>query len=117
MSVSFSDFYDADQAREISLGGGAPLGIILTEIDYIKEHIDVVVLSGALSITVANVTPMTNSTVYFNAWNDPTTYSDDASVLARIRMDAVIRYFSALGYRVQRQRIGITNFFQWLISW
>ena len=117
MATEFTDFYDANQARDISLGGGAALGVILTEIDYLKEHIDITALSGGLSVTVAHDTTMTNSTPYFNAWNDPAVYIDDTSVLNRMRMDAVIRYFSALGYRVQRFRVGTTNFFQWVISW
>jgi hypothetical protein len=117
MATEFSDFYDANQAREISLGGGAALGVILTEIDYLKEQIDLAALSGALSITIVGATTMTNSTPYFNAWNDPVMFSDDTSVLNRMRMDAVIRYFSALGYRVQRMRVLTTNFFQWIISW
>jgi hypothetical protein len=117
MATDFTDFYDANQARDISLGGGAALGVILTEIDYLKEHIDITAMSGGLSITVANATYMTDSTAYFNAWNDPNTYADDTSTLNRMRMDAVVRYFSSLGYRVQRQRVGTTNFFQWLISW
>lgn len=116
-TTNFTDFYDADQARNIALGGGAALGVILTEIDYIKEHIDAASPGGGLSITVAGVTTMTLSSAYFNAWNDPITYSDDTSVLDRSRMDAVIRYFSALGYRVQRQRVGTTDFFQWVVSW
>jgi hypothetical protein len=115
--VLFSDFYDASNARDIALGGGAAMGVILTEIDYIKENIDTAAAASGLSVTIAGATTMTNSTGYFNAWNDPLTYSDDTSVLYRIRMDSVIRYFSALGYRVQRQRVGVTDFFQWVISW
>jgi len=117
LATSFTDFYDASQARDIARGGGAPLGDILIEINYLKAQIDGQVPGGGLSVTVANATPMTESSVYFNAWSDPATYTDDASTLARSRMDAVIRYFSALGYRIQRQRVGTTNFFQWLISW
>jgi hypothetical protein len=117
MYVSYSDFYDADQARDIAVGGGSPLGVVLTEINYLKEQIDLTATGAGLSITVANATTMTNSTGYYNAWNDPLTYSDTGSQLERLRMDAVIKYFSALGYRVQRQRVGTTQFFQWLISW
>ena len=117
MATIFTDFYDASQARDISMGGGAPLGIVLTEIDYIKEQIDTTAPSGGLSVTIAGETDMTNSTQYFNAWNDPVAYSDDASALYRMRMDAVVGYFSRLGYRVQRRRVGTTDFFQWLISW
>ncbi len=117
LGTTFTDFYDASQARDIARGGGAPLGVILTEINFIKEQIDSATPGGGLSVTIVNQTTMTNSTVYFNAWNDPATYTDDASTLARSRMDAVIRYFSALGYRVQRQRVNTTNYFQWVISW
>lgn len=116
MTTIFSDFYDASQARDISMGGGAPLGVVLTEINYIKEQIDTTTPTG-LSVTIAGATTMTNSTPYFNAWNDVVTYSDDASTLYRMRMDAVIKYFSALGYRVQRLRVGTTNFFEWIVSW
>jgi hypothetical protein len=117
IGVSFTDFYDAQQARDIARGGGAPLGVVLTEISYLKLQIDTNAPGGGLSITVANATTMTQSTDYFNAWDDPVTYSDDGSVLDRSRMDAVIRYFSALGYRVQRQQVGVTSFFQWVINW
>jgi hypothetical protein len=117
LGTVFTDFYDASQARDIARGGGAALGEILTEINYLKSQIDGQAPGGGLSVTVANATPMTMSTVYFNAWNDPLSYTDDASVLARSRMDAVIRYFSALGYRVQRVRVGVTDFFEWIISW
>lgn len=115
--TNFTDFYDAAAARDIARGGGAPLGDILTEINFLKAQIDGATPGGGLSVTVASLTPMTQSTAYYNAWSDPATYTDDASVLARSRMDAVIRYFSALGYRIQRQRVGTTNFFQWVISW
>src|ERR1700733_7279428 len=117
MSVSFSDFYDAIQARDIAIGGGNPMGIVLTEINFLKVQIDTTAFASGLSVTIANVTTMTNSTDYFNAWNDPLTYSDPASQLYRLRMDNVLRYFAALGYRVQRQRVGTTNYFQWVISW
>jgi hypothetical protein len=115
--VIFTDFYDAAQARNISRGGGAPLGVILTEIDYLKIQIDDTVVTSGLSIIVAGATTMTSSTLYFNAWNNPLMYTDDASVLARSRMESVIRYFTTLGYRVQRQRTGTTDAMQWLISW
>lgn len=115
--TSFSDFYDASQARNIALGGGAPLGDILTEIDYLKEQIDTAAPMSQLSVTVSNSTVMTNSEDYYNAWADPNTYADDLSVLYRARMDNVVRYFSILGYRVQRQRVNTTNFFQWVVSW
>lgn len=115
--TNFTDFYDASQARNIALGGGAPLGVILTEIDYIKEQIDVAAPAGGLSVTITGATTMTNSTAYYHAWVDPLTYTDDTSVLDRSRMDAVIRYFSALGYRVQRRRVLTTDFFEWVVSW
>lgn len=113
----FTDFYDAAQARDIARGGGAPLGVILAEINYIKQQIDIAAPAGSLSVIIVAATTMTNSTPYFQAWYDPITYSDETSALLRSRMDAVIRYFSALGYRVQRQRVDITDFFQWHISW
>jgi hypothetical protein len=116
-SVNFSVFYDADQAREIAIGGGAPLGVVLTEINYIDEQIDITAAASGLSVTIVGTTTMTNSTPYFNAWNDVVTYSDSASQLYRLRMDAVIKFFSRLGYRVQRQRVGITDFFEWILSW
>lgn len=117
MAVLFSDFYDASQARNIAQGGGAPLGVTLNEINYIKSQIDAAAPAGALSVTIAGASDMTNSTDYYNAWNDPLTYTDDASVLARARMDSVVRYFSSLGYRVQRKRVATTNYFEWIISW
>lgn len=116
MSTSFTDFYDASQAHDISTGGGAPLGVILTEINAIKLSIDTDAPT-ALSTTLTNETTMTSSSVYYNAWADPLVYTDDASALARTRMNAVIRYFAALGYRVQREREGTQNRFQWVISW
>lgn len=117
MGVIFTDMYDASQARSIAQGGGAPLGIVLSEINYLKGKIDGAAPLGGLSVTIVGETDMTNSTDYYNAWNDPLTYTDDTSVLCRVRMDAVIRYFSALGYRVQRKRVGTTNFFEWVLSW
>jgi hypothetical protein len=202
IGVSFTDFFDAMQARDIARGGGAPMGIILREINYLKEQIDTVVSSSGLSVTVgiggysvaaatnisggagysvndiltilggsgaplAQITvnavaegfitsysvsqigsytirppdpvavsggtginaifditwntigagsPMTADTNYYYAWSDPVTYSQDLFVLNRSRMDAVLRYFSTLGYRVQRQRVLTTDFFQWVIS-
>lgn len=115
--TTFTDFYDASQARDIARGGGAPLGVILTEINFIKEAIDSTTPGGGLTTIIAGLTTMTNSTVYFFAWHDPAMYTDDASVLARSRMDAVIRYFSVLGYRIQRRRVQTTNFFEWAITW
>jgi hypothetical protein len=201
IGTTFTDFYDAMQARDIARGGGAPLGIILTEINILKANIDLLAAQGGLSLTIGSAfsaisatlgtagtgyepndiltlaggtftgqaaqifinttdsgviltftitedgaysvvptnpvtttggsgvgatfnvtwsqlsTPMTATSSYFNAWYYPLQYSDDGSVLCRSRMDAVIRYFSALGFRVKRERVGITNFFQWMISW
>lgn len=117
VGTTFSDFYDASQARDIARGGGAPLGVILTEINYLKEAIDTTTPGGGLSVTVAGLTTMTMSSVYFFAWHEPAMYVDDASVLARSRMNAVVQYFSTLGYRAQRQRVLTTNFFQWMITW
>src|SRR5580692_8311656 len=104
IGTTFTDFYDAMQARDISRGGGAPLGVILLEINYLKAQIDTAAQAGGLSITVIGSTAMTEDTNYYYAWSDPVTYSEDLYVLDRSRMDAVIRYFSAIGYRVQRQR-------------
>ncbi len=114
--TNFSDFYDSVQARNIAIGGAAPLGVVLTEINYLKEQIDLSAAGQGLSITVASATVMTNSTQYFYAWFDPLAYADSTSQLCRLRMDAVIRYFSSLGYRVQRLRVGTTNYFEWIIS-
>lgn len=118
MSTLFTDFYDASMARNIAMGGAAALGVVLAEINYIKTQIDTAAPAGGLSVTItAPATTMTNSTAYYNAWFDPLTYTDDTSVFDRSRMDAVVKYFSALGYRVQRQRNGTNNNFQWVISW
>jgi hypothetical protein len=117
MTANFTDFYEASQARDIARGGGSALGVILTEINAIKILIDTNAPTGALSTTIINSTTMTSSSVYYNAWNDPVFYTDDASVLARSRMDAVIRYFTSLGYRVQRQREATQNRFEWIFSW
>jgi len=117
MAVLFTDFYDASTARCIAQGGAAALGDILVDINYIKAQIDLAAPNEGLSVTVTDATPMTTSSVYFNAWNDANAYVDDASVLARSRMDAVVRYFSALGYRVQRHRVEVTDFFEWHVSW
>ncbi len=117
MAVLFTDFYDASQARCIAQGGASALGDILEEINYIKQQIDLTAPNEGLSVTVTGATPMTSSSDYFNAWNDANAYVDDTSVLCRSRMDAVVRYFSALGYRVQRNRVDVTNFFEWHVSW
>jgi hypothetical protein len=114
---NFSDFYDSSQARDIARGGGSALGVILTEINFLKELIDTTAITGGLSITVVGATTMTNSSDYYHAWSDVVTYWQDNFVLDRSRMDSVMRYFSALGYRIQRQRTGTTDFFQWVISY
>ena len=113
----FTDFYDSGQARAIATGGAAALGDVLTEINYIKAQIDEAATASGLSVTIAGSTPMTSTTSYFFAWFDPSAYTDDTSVLDRSRMDSVIRYFSALGYGMRRERVGTTNYFQWIIKW
>jgi hypothetical protein len=113
----FTDFYDAGQARNIATGGASALGEVLTEINYIKAQIDQAATASGLSVTIAGSTPMTSTSSYFFAWNDVAAYTDDTSVLNRSRMDSVVRYFSALGYRMRRERVGTTNYFQWVITW
>ena len=116
-ATGFTDFYDAQTARQIATGGAAPLGVVLTEINYIKTQIDTVTVSGALTLTVTNVTPMTQQAVYYEAWTDPNLYQDDPHNLARLRMDQVILYFTRNGYSVRRQREGVANRLQWVIRW
>jgi hypothetical protein len=114
--VGFTDFYDASVARQISVGGGAPMGDVLAEINFIKTSIDDSAATG-LSVTITNATTMTQGQVYFEAWSDPTTFSDDAHKIARAKMDGVVSYFARLGYNVRRLREGVNNRFQWTVSW
>lgn len=115
--VGFTDFYDAQTARQIAMGGGSPLSVILSEINFIKTNIDTAAAAGGLSLTVTAATTMTNGTVYFEAWSDATTFQDDPHNLARARMDAVIAYFQRLGYAVKRQQNSTFNQIIWVIKW
>lgn len=115
--VGFTDFYDASTARQIAMGGGASMAAILEEINAIKTGIDTGAAAGALSFTLTNDSTMTSSSVYYNAWANPAQYQDDADKLARARMDAVVTYFSRLGYTISRQREDTENRFEWVVKW
>lgn len=114
--VEYDGFYGAARARQIALGQASGTNDILVEINQIQELIDTAASGGNLEITVT-ATPMAANTAFFESWNDP--YSNDtaADKLNREKMNYVINYFSRLGYSVKRQRVGITNFFQWIIGW
>lgn len=115
--VGFTDFYDATTARNIAVGGAAPMGLVLTEINYIKANIDTTTAAAGLTLTVVNVTAMTQGTVYYEAWVDPAVYTTDAHKLARLRMEQVIAYFARLGYAISRDRDGSNNRIKWTVKW
>lgn len=115
--VGFTDFYDASTARQIAAGGGAPLTVVLSEINAIKVAIDTAAPGGALTVSIINSTTMTQGATYYEAWADPTVNQTDAHNLARLRMDNVVRYFARLGYVIRREREGSNNRLSWILSW
>lgn len=117
MSLILDGFYDAKTARDIATGGAAAATVVLTEINALQVAVNTAASTSHLETLVINSTTMTRSADYYNAWNDPQTYNDDAANLARARMDKVINYFTRIGYRIKREREGVNNRFQWKIKW
>jgi len=114
-------FYDASTARSVSIGARASVSVILTEITALKLAVDAAAFSGNTTATVSTTT-MATSLSYFTAWSDPYNTANTSIYTAqRAAMDAVIRYFSKLGYDISRKRgtqIDPTlNSFTWIINW
>lgn len=114
--VEFDGFYSAARARQIAMGQSSASNIILAEISLLQGLVDAAAAVGLLNVINSN-TPMTLSAAYFNSWNDPFNYATAADELNRAQMAQVVNYFSRLGYYIRRQRVGVTNFFAWNISW
>jgi len=117
MGLILDGFYDAKTARDIATGGAAAATVVLTEINALQVAVNSAAAGSALRTLVVNTTTMTQRSVYYDAWNDPQTYNDDASNLARARMDRVVNYFTRLGYSIKREREGVANRIQWNIKW
>ena len=118
-------FYDAATAREITIGSGAGSGgAVLKEINDIETIIDAQVVAGNLRVDVTTTDMAQNTGLdYYTAWaensaTDPESAVYDANAAkAREQMSRVIAYFTRLGYIIRRERVGVTNFFQWTIRW
>lgn len=115
-------FYDAPAARRLamsamSVGGPGWNSDVLTEVNSLQISVEFAATGGNLEVIITDSTTMTQSPDYFNAWNDPANYDSDLDRLRRSNMNAVINYFSRLGFVVKRDRSGILNQFDWKISW
>jgi len=116
-------FYDAARARQIAMGLASGSNLLLAEINTLQTQVDAAASSGSLEVTVGTSssatvsTAMTVSADYFNAWNNPYVYDTATHKLARETMNFVVNYFSRLGYAIKRSREGVTNNFNWKITW
>lgn len=115
--VEYDGFYDAARARQIAMGQSSGNSDVLTEINDLQGLVDSAAASGTLETIVAGITTMTSSASFFDSWNDP--YNNDTPVdqLNRVKMNYVVNYFSRMGYTIRRNRIGLSNTFEWRIKW
>ncbi len=115
--VEYDGFFDAARARQISLGQASGNNDVLEEINTLQGLISAAASSGSLELVVTAASLMTNSQAFFDSWNDP--YNNDLSSdkLNRVKMNAVVNYFSRLGYTIRRFRVLTSNFFEWKIEW
>jgi len=113
----YDGFVDAARARQIAMGQASGNTDVLLEINDLQKLIVAAASSGNLEIVVTGSTTMTNSTPFFNSWNDPYNNDTASDTLNRAKMDFVINYFSRMGYVIGRARVGITDFFEWKIRW
>lgn len=113
----YDGFFDAARARQIAMGQSSGNSDVLSEINTLQGLVNTAASGGNLETTVTAATTMTNSTAFFNAWNDPYNNDTGSDKLNRAKMDLVINYFSRLGYMIRRARVGTTNQFEWNIRW
>lgn len=99
----------ATQARVISTSDL----VIYNEIDTVTRAIMAAALTGALTVTVATGTTITDSTVYYDVW---TNQSDDRK--KSYEFGQVVQHFQNLGYNIVAKKNTITtNTLQWVIYW
>lgn len=115
--VEYDGFYGAARARQIAMGQASGNSDVLAEINALQRLIDAAAASSDLEVIVTGATAMTTSASFFDSWNDP--YNNDTSIdrLNRAKMNAVVNYFSRIGYVVKRNRVGVTSAFEWKIQW
>lgn len=115
--VEYDGFYGAARARQIAMGQASGNSDVLTEINALQGLIDTAAASSNLEVIVAGTTTMTSSASFFDSWNDRFNNDTATDELNRAKMNAVINYFSRIGYVIKRFRTGTTNAFEWKISW
>lgn len=119
MSSPDDFFISANDARTASLGRLS----IMKEIQAIQGQIETSIEATSLTAIVGPgsappvSTTMTSSITFFNAWNNPEQFQDDASKVARSQMSEVLKYFTKLGYTVKRTQQGSSNAFNWTVTW
>ena len=116
-SVEYDGFYDASRARQIAMGQSAGNSDVLNEINALQSAIDTAAAGSNLEAIIVGTTTMTASASFFASWNDPFNNETSTDKLNRAKMDAVVNYFSRLGYTIKRSRVGVTDAFQWTITW
>lgn len=131
MAVDYTDFYDAQTARQVAVGRRSGMNLVLAEVNLLQIAIDSAAASGAVEVEVTGTstvslngvvitgTPMTLDTgnSFYDAWTDPAKFQDSQHVVAREAMDTVVGYFTRLGYSLRRYRDGTTNKFKWVARW
>jgi hypothetical protein len=95
---------------------------VLREIRDLEEEVLLAAADGAVEVIVSTTSTMAKNptdtgyslaTEYYNTW---TGVNDDRQ--KRLQMEKVIRYFSDLGYTIERQVNGTSQTtFQWVIAW
>lgn len=96
--------------------------IILREIRDIEEAVLVACAAGEVEVTLATTTTMAKNlsdegyvtaTEYFDTW---TSARDDRQKY--LQMESVIKYFSDLGYAIERRTNNATGAtFKWVVAW
>jgi hypothetical protein len=86
--------------------------VIFNEVRNIELAILTASAAGSYDITLDSTT-MTTSAVYCNVWKGVT--SDRAK---EVQMAAVVKYFTDLGYSIERRTNSITGTtFDWIVYW
>lgn len=97
--------------------------IVLREIRDIEEAILEAANSGDMEATVTDSSTMTNSDTSSSGYSTAAEYFDvwagsSADRPKTLQMDKVIKYFSDLGYTIDRKTNSDTNStFKWVVAW
>lgn len=131
MAVEYTDFYSAQDARQVAVGRRSGMNYVLAEVNILQLAIDAAAASGKVEVEVTDATtvdlngveitgtPMTIDTdgTFYEAWSDNSKFQESKHVVAREAMDTITGYFTRLGYSIRRYRNGTDNKLKWVLKW